>query len=95
VPYIAFVGVAAICLVFGWALIGVALEQAKLLAFTPAVTLAVASFFLLIPPPQVGPALLHAVQGVVFGTALVWVGLELRRGPALQAGTAGTASAAG
>lgn len=91
VPYIAFVGISAICLVLGWALIGVALERAGLLAFAPAVALAVASFFLLIPPPQVGPALLHAVQGVVFGATLVWVGLELRRGPALQAGTTSAA----
>jgi hypothetical protein len=88
IPYIAFVGVSAICLVFGWALIGVALEQAGLLAFAPAVALAVASFFLLIPPPQVGPAPLHAVQGVVFGAALFWVSVELRRRPVLQAGTA-------
>jgi len=43
VPYIAFVGVAAICLVWGWALIGVALKRAGLLAFAPAVALVVAS----------------------------------------------------
>jgi hypothetical protein len=91
VPYIAFVGISAICLVFGWALIGVALERAELLAFAPAAALAIASFFLLLPPPQVGPVLLHAVQGVVFGAALIWVGLELRRGPVLQQGTASAA----
>jgi hypothetical protein len=91
IPFIALIGVGGIGLVFGWALIGIALKRAELLAFAPAVALAVASFFLLIPPPQVGPALLHAVQGVVFGAALVWVGLELRRRPALQAGTASAA----
>jgi len=88
VPYIALIAIGAICLVWGWALTAVALQRAGLLAFAPAAALVVASFFLLIPPPQVGSPLLHAVQGVVFGAALVWVGLELRRGPALQAGTA-------
>ena len=92
VPYIALIAIGAVCLVWGWALIAVALQRAGLLALAPAVTLAAASFFLLIPPPSVGPALLHAVQGVVFGAALVWVGLELRRGTALQVGTAGSAA---
>jgi hypothetical protein len=92
VPYIAFVAVAAVCLVWGWALTAVALARAGLLALAPAVALAASSFFLLIPPPSVGPALLHAVQGVVFGAALVWVGLESRRGPALKVGTAGSAA---
>src|SRR5205823_4348560 len=88
VGYIVLIAVGAIGLIFGWALIGVALERAGLVPIGPAVALAIGAVFFLIPPPQVGPAALHAVQGVVFGAALAWLGLAVRRGNARVASSA-------